>query len=532
MPQQNSYDPEPKASEKRSSQVFSDQADIQHDNPTLKDELGRSPFVEVMVDRLQSLHADQLKRGQGFAINLHAPWGAGKSTILKMMEARLTTDRRFKDRWIVVNFNAWENERRRPPWWAMLEAVYRGICDGLGFNWRAGLIFARWARFNFMGNVFPVLVAIGVAAACTYLVWTLGLENNAGKVITSVITALVTLAGTGFLVARGLVFGSKQYAEQHEVMTRDTLGRVRKLFKSLIDITDRPLCIMIDDLDRCDADYLVELLEGIQTAFRHPNVVYVVAADRKWIKSAFEHRYNDAFAQVEGMGQPLGYLFLEKIFQLSTPLPAPSHNAQRRYWQKLLGEDGEAQSLSPQPTAEDLRQLRQQAESRIETADTYEEIEAIVEQSEASEDSEALQDEIRSAAFERASRSETIEREAKHRLAQLSTIIPFNPRNMKRLLNTYTLRVGEGFSGGVKPEVLARWVVLEHSYPELTDLLAEQPDLARHFQEEADKLEGLPPLVQQCRDRKQVSEIFWKTVEGVSAPLTVEDVRKLTRSMV
>jgi hypothetical protein len=490
--------------------------------------------VEVMVDRLQSLHSDQLKRGQGFAINLHAPWGAGKSTILKMMEARLTTDRRFKDRWIVVNFNAWEHEHRKPPWWPLICAFRKQICKTLGEVWelnRADWIRMRWFGWRLLSDWLPYTV-LGVLIAAGGTMLALGVNFSRWEDVLKIVAPTLAFSVALIALLRGFVFGSPENAKAFFSLRDNPITKFSEFFKTLVALPKRPICVFIDDLDRCDADYVVELLEGIQTAFRHPNVVYVVAADRKWIKSAFEHRYKDAFAQVEGMGQPLGYLFLEKIFQLSTPLPAPSHNAQRRYWRKLLGEDGAAQSPAPQPTPQQLREFREIAQSRIETADTYEEIEAVVEQSEASVDSEALQDEIRSAAFERASRSETIEREAKHRLAQLSTIIPFNPRNMKRLLNTYTLRVGEGFSGGVKPEVLARWVVLEHSYPELTDLLAEQPDLARHFQKGARKLKDLPPLVHQCRDRKQVSEIFWKTVEGVSAPLTVEDVRKLTRSMV
>jgi hypothetical protein len=82
-----------------------------------------------------------------------------------------------------------------------------------------------------------------------------------------------------------------------------------------------PLAVLIDDLDRCDKDYVVQLLEGIQTIFIRAPVTYVAAADRRWIEASFEERYEPFVQHLSEPARGLGYLFLEKAFQLSTTLP-------------------------------------------------------------------------------------------------------------------------------------------------------------------------------------------------------------------
>jgi hypothetical protein len=84
------------------------------------------------------------------------------------------------------------------------------------------------------------------------------------------------------------VFGSDTAAKFYESISQDPLQRITGLFARIVEKTNRPVCVLIDDLDRCPADYVVDLLEGIQTSFRHKSVAYIVAADRSWLKASFE----------------------------------------------------------------------------------------------------------------------------------------------------------------------------------------------------------------------------------------------------
>ena len=81
---------------------------------------------------------------------------------------------------------------------------------------------------------------------------------------------------------------------------------------------------MIDNLDRCRAAYVVELLEGIQTLLRQPHahgdlpeVAFIVAAQRGWLCDSYISVYDDFESAVHEPGRPFGLTFVDKIFDFS-----------------------------------------------------------------------------------------------------------------------------------------------------------------------------------------------------------------------
>ena len=330
------------------------------------------------------------------------------------------------------------------------------------------------------------------------------------------------------------MFGGAQFASFHFKLKKDPLDKARSLFKRLVECAECPICICIDDLDRCDADFVVDLLEGIQTAFRHPDVVYVVAADRKWIKAAFEHRYSKAFGQVPTLGNPLGYLFVDKIFQDSIILQPPPEAVRVDYWHKVIGQDELVKQASDDARLEEMK-AQEEAEKAFNVAEDLEGIQAVARQ--ASEDtsrSEIEKRAFRNKAFEAIAQSSEARLVAEHAFKYLHAIIPFNPRALKRLSNTLTLRMAEEVRSGqrVDATTLARWVVLEFSYPELADLLYENPEWANYLidpekftKEEPVKCEALRPYV----GEKAIRDIFMKTGEGLGQALSADDVFIITQ---
>jgi hypothetical protein len=111
----------------------------------------------------------------------------------------------------------------------------------------------------------------------------------------------------------------------------------------------RPVVFFIDDLDRCPESYVVELLDAVQTLVRdapkwQPKrdkaaaaTYFVVAADGAWIRRSYEVAYETFEHYVAEPGRPLGYLFLDKLFQLRVPVPSIDAPRQDEYLRKLLG---------------------------------------------------------------------------------------------------------------------------------------------------------------------------------------------------
>jgi hypothetical protein len=273
--------------------------------------------------------------------------------------------------------------------------------------------------------------------------------------------------------------GSRRAAQAYADLKSDPYQPVAKLFKRLVGAINRPVAVFIDDLDRCDGKYVVELLEGIQTLMRGAPVTYVVAADRKWICSSFEQHYRGFTPPIGEPGRPLGYLFLDKMFQISAAIPQLPGEVQSAYWANLLRATKSAKKVE-----EDLHNARQRAEQETETLTRQEDLEGYVdqareraEQSGSAKDALALQA-ARTAAARRITSPEAA-RHTEHRLQPFSNLLESNPRVMKRLVNEYgmhqatMLLAGRKFSSGA----LARWTIMELRWPLLADFLAARPNL-------------------------------------------------------
>src|SRR5690606_31026891 len=76
-----------------------------------------------------------------YTIHLDGEWGSGKSSVLKMLEKKLT-----EDKWIVVNYNAWQNQHLETPWWVMLNKTFHTITSRLGWlpKWHKWVGFFIW----------------------------------------------------------------------------------------------------------------------------------------------------------------------------------------------------------------------------------------------------------------------------------------------------------------------------------------------------------------------------------------------------
>ena len=108
---------------------------LQSDGLAEEDWLERRPLARTLARRIKDFYVRRsdntlpdpktgLKSSAGLAINLTAPWGEGKSSVLKMIDSALRDEKEeASEDWLVIHFNAWDHERRRPPWWPMIEAL-------------------------------------------------------------------------------------------------------------------------------------------------------------------------------------------------------------------------------------------------------------------------------------------------------------------------------------------------------------------------------------------------------------------------
>lgn len=313
------------------------------DEPAAVDELGRRAFAKVLAARITEARGDianpKILAGP-FLVHIHGPWGSGKTTVLNLLSKTL---RSSSPNWIVVGFNAWKQQRLRPPWWTLIRTLYTEGVTQLPRT-RALKLRFLWVVWKIRADWFPVSVAATLIVLAGLFAWqavpgvgaesreipksiasVTGSQPTAASVLKGqseestgiktrldVIVAILS-AGAGLAtLSRSLFFGSASAAQSYVEMRTDPLQRIVDLFERVVGEFDKPLAVFIDDLDRCEKSYVVELLEGIQTLFRGVPITFVVAADRKWICGSFESVNSDFSAEIGVPGRPLSYLFLEK----------------------------------------------------------------------------------------------------------------------------------------------------------------------------------------------------------------------------
>ncbi|NHI05765.1 KAP P-loop domain-containing protein [Streptomyces sp. KO7888] len=110
------------------------------------------------------------------------------------------------------------------------------------------------------------------------------------------------------------------------------LGEFRSEFRTLMESAElshlRRVVVLVDDLDRCLPDTVVDTLETIRLFLAVPKMAFVVAADEHRVADALRARFPDPgsgqqAAQERYFEEPAS-LYLHKIVQTTVPLPTLS----------------------------------------------------------------------------------------------------------------------------------------------------------------------------------------------------------------
>ena len=452
------------------------------DDPASVDRLGRAAFAEAVANHVRRIldRAATSRWGPenesvgSLAIHLDGPWGSGKSSLLRLMAGQLrrppikAEEPGHRPSWIVVEYNAWERQKEDPRWWGLLDTIYTDARKQLvreqnrsALGLRLGELWRRYVR----GRKFLWTALLAGATTAGAGIWAL-ISKGANEKELAAVAGGSTLIGTLYAMFKSIkksVFkSSAEGAKRFAAAQSDPANEIRAHFENLYDSLKSPLAIFLDDMDRCEPESVVELLEGIQTLFRSRPVLFVAAGDRRWISKCFQMHYKDFAELIPNPGHRLGDLFLEKVFQLSVRVPRISRAAHHRFLGHLLHASGDLP----------LEQQEAEAKALFEDADTEEEVQSRYEEG---RERGLRMDLVGQYAARRSSEAEVQER-TEHALQRWSHLFERNPRAMKRLLNYYSISRAtlyiEGISEAeVTQEDLVRWLAAETRWPLLADAL-------------------------------------------------------------
>lgn len=387
-------------------------------------------------------------------IGVFGDWGGGKSSIMQMLkndfEARATAGGIDDKPYVgvaVLYFNGWLFEGYDDAKSAILTSVLISLRDHKRFGPKIRdtamrllkqVDLMRGARAFFSG-----MMRAGVTTAAT------------GGAAAPIAAADMATAGAE-AVAAAL---PAENANATEVVM-DVRG-FRDAFEQMIKDSDiKTLVVLVDDLDRCSPERIIENLEAIKLFLNVPATAFVIGADPRIVRHAVAYRYRDAFTQRAGEGASLAADadrlvtdYLEKLLQITYRLPRLSPSEIETYL-VLLFCRRELGDEKFQHCASRSRGLR--ATDRYRTFG-YRDVEEALKPT-------PVPDRLKEAL-----------RLCSAIAGHVTDVLQGNPRQVKRFLNTFFLRrrlADVAKLNGVRDEILVKLMLLEYkSVQTFTSLL-------------------------------------------------------------
>lgn len=248
------------------------EVEVPPDDPFKNDLLGRRQPIEVLTRLVGSLEGPCV-------LAVDAPWGTGKTTFLRMWEHHLRNDG-----FAVSTFNAWDTDFTGDPLLALSEELLHGI-EASGAT-----------------QIGDQLAAV---------------RKGVSKLLRAAVPSAIGTVTHGLLDVKSLMEPAERLAKY-----RESIGLFSQLRTDLTAVAaaisrsraDRPLVVLVDELDRCRPTYALELLEIAKHLFSIRHVVFALAVNRSELEHSVQALYGPNFD---------AHGYLRRFFDTDFRLPDP-----------------------------------------------------------------------------------------------------------------------------------------------------------------------------------------------------------------
>jgi hypothetical protein len=259
------------------------EVEVPASEPFKFDALERKPVVEFLCDLIKQIEGP-------FVLALDAPWGTGKTTVVRMLRCSLEIEG-FQ----CVYFNAWKDDYVTDPLIPMVSAIdeLKSDDDSTNESFRASMSVVKKAVGPIAKRALKAAIKMGTMGVLDV---DEAIESATAEAASEVASDLID------------VF-QKEKASLEQF--RDELEKaVGKLSNNDLP---RPLIFFIDELDRCRPSYAIELLERVKHLFDVPNIVFVLSIDKKQLEAITASVYGERINAPE---------YLRRFIDLEYALPS------------------------------------------------------------------------------------------------------------------------------------------------------------------------------------------------------------------
>jgi len=247
------------------------------DSPTTEDGLGFDDYADILLELIGNFDVRS-----PLTIGIHGRWGSGKTSLMRMVEAKFEDDKKVKTIW----FNAWAYGRDEPIGLALLQQIL------IEFQKEEGL---KEKGKTLLGNV----VKLGTDALLRKI-------------------TMITLEE------------AKEIFENSIGLKSTLRGDFEAAIDECLEDGGR-LVVFIDDLDRCLPEKTIEILEVIKLFLDVPKCIFVIGVEKEVIEKGIEVRYKSKEQELPISGQD----YIEKIIQIPFSLPPIREDDMAAFIEKL-----------------------------------------------------------------------------------------------------------------------------------------------------------------------------------------------------
>ena len=270
------------------------QSNYIHDRPATEDSLGRVHFADVLSRSLVLP-----KSSPGLVVGIEGNWGSGKSTLIGFVTKSLKEITESSTP-IVVEFNPWMVSDTG----ALVEALIGQVAASIGESFSGGKKGLQVSK--------KLLSYVGLLKNLKYVPG-LSWAGHAAKDIPELMKTIAAVA------EQGTDAGQKALGDFEKLLPSWDISKKRKEVIDALEELDRPIVIVIDDLDRLPAEEIRAMIQAIKAVADFPRTTYLLAYDR------------DVVACALAADKDSGLSYLEKIVQVAYPIPPLSQRQLKQF---------------------------------------------------------------------------------------------------------------------------------------------------------------------------------------------------------
>lgn len=420
------------------------------DNETTVDYLNFGIVADACTNLLQQA------KGQPISIGVSGGWGAGKTSLVRMIEARLKKEVQAKNNnYVFVTFNPWLYQDFDSARSAILQLV--------------GDELLRLSKNN--ETLFEK--AKGIIKRVNLL----RLAQLGGETAATLATGL-PIGSIGKAIFSAKDFFNSEIHESAPIdvkgLTNDITGLIkpaqpvslpseihafRNALEELLTDLEVTLVVFVDDLDRCLPKTAIATLESIHLLLFLKRSAFIIAADNEFIRNAVQVHFENFKISDEVKTN-----YFDKLIQVPLHVPRLGVNEAKAYLALLLME-------------------RAQQDNHLSLKQFAHALEAIPERLQRSWRGDSITTEFLQELVGPENTTVAKLMELAEGLAPLltqSSAVKANPRLMKRFLNTVYLRSALAKPQGITLDIpaLAKWHLVERCDEDLANKLATQVNSA------------------------------------------------------